>query len=331
MGFDSRQPPPYIDWPLDRWKVGVILLIFSGLLLSSLAYPTDEAALGQAMLRATLPAAAPIALGVTPDPTSTAPSSPLLPQTTPPPGLTATPTPPASTPVAPVAEPTAGLPLLLANLPPNALVPAESVRVLFGSAAPNSVVEVRDQAMAPVADSDLSPGAPQESILGVVMAGADGLWQLGPFEPLPPGQHVLTLFQLDEEGAIEAVSSPVVVTVLASGEQGPLSLASPTIRFPTLGTRLRSGPVTFVGAALPGMMVRLYLDNRQVAEGIVSAREEWRLTPEEPLAPGVYVARVAAMNPQGAIIAESAPTVFWVEEMPLSSRSHCRCPRLRCR
>jgi hypothetical protein len=325
MSSEWLQKPPYLDWTLDRWKIGIILLIFGGLLISSLAGPVEEPFSRQTTVQlATLPAGAAIVIGATP----TSPATP-LPESTPTPGLAATPTPPATAGASAAAEPAQAsptpaatptsaptLPLTLANLAPNAIVPADTVRVLFGSAAPNSVVEVRDQAMAPVAGAGLSPGVAEEVVLGVVMVGADGLWQLGPFEALPPGQHVLTLFQLDELGGIDAVSSPVVVTVLATGEEGPLSLASPTIRFPSLGTRLHTGPITFVGSGLPGIGVRLYLDNRQVAEGVVPAREEWRLTPAESLAPGVYVARVAAVNPQGEIIAESAPTVFWVEEAP---------------
>ena len=330
MSLDPLQRPPYLDSPLDRWKLGLILLIFGGLFVSSLSDPANGTVSGQTVLRATpVASGGPVAVATASSTraeaeTPIAPAETDLPDSEDTPGLseaeTAAPVdqPEAAAPAAPGDAPAAepSLPLTLANLPPNAIVPAESVRVLFGSAAPNSVVEVRDQAVPPASDTGSSDEAPQEQVVGVVMVGADGLWQLGPFDPLPPGQHVLTIFQLDDQGRVEAVSAPVVVTVLAGGEQGPLSLASPTIRFPTLGARLRSGPITFVGAALPGMIVRLYLDDRQVAEGLVSAREEWRLTPQEPLSPGVYVARVATASPQGEIIAESAPTVFWVEEAP---------------
>jgi hypothetical protein len=327
MSSDPLPKRPYVEWTLDRWKIGVILLVFGGLLISSLASPVDETITGQAaVVRATLPAGAALSpSGVRVNPTP----FPLLPENESTPAPTATVT-AVGTPVPGVEQPTAtatplpsgpSLPLTLANVSPNAIVAAGTVRVLYGTGAPHSVIEVRDQAAAPVANTDLSRGAPQEQVLGQVTVDADGLWQLGPFDPLPPGQHVLTVFQFDTQGGIEAVSSPVVVTVLESGELGPLSLASPTIQFPTLGARLRSGPATFIGSGLPGMGVRLYLDNRQVAAGVVSAREEWRLTPETPLTPGIYTARVAAVNPQGEIIAESAPVVFRVEEAPTSPSS----------
>jgi hypothetical protein len=320
MSLDRFEKPPYLDWTLDRWKIGLILLVFGGLLVSSLIGPVDEAAsaaLPSGAVRATLP--------VTMRPSSVDPVQPAaqptaqataVPPPTPAPG---TPVPTAAPPTAVPATPpptSVALPLTLANLSPNAVVPAGAVRALFGTARGHSIVEVRDQVVPAVAATDLSPGVAQELVLGMAAADADGLWQLGPFDPLGPGQHVLSLFQLDDQGKIEAASSPVVVTVLASGEQGPLSLATPTLRFPAVGSRVRPGAVTFVGAGLPGMMVRLYLNNRMAGEGLVSAREEFRLTPAEALAPGVVEARVAAVNPQGEIIAESAPVVFVVEEEP---------------
>ena len=213
------------------------------------------------------------------------------------------------------------LPLTLANLGPNAIAPPNGVRVLFGTGAADSLIEVHDQFVSRLSQSDLSPGAAQDVLIGVATTGESGLWQLGPIEPLAPGQHVLSLRQLNDQGQLTAVSTPVVVTVLAGGEQGPLSLAAPTIRYPTLGAQLTTGPVTFVGTGLPGMVVRLYLGTRLAAEGTVTAREEWRLGPTAPLTPGVYVARVTAVNPQGDVIAESAPLVFVVQEAPSPSSS----------
>ena len=62
------------------------------------------------------------------------------------------------------------------------------------------------------------------------------------------------------------------------------------------------------------MRVRLLIDGEPVGEGVVNSREEWRLSPEEDLTPGVYVARVAALDPQGAVVAESPPVAFSVVE-----------------
>jgi hypothetical protein len=135
-------------------------------------------------------------------------------------------------------------------------------------------------------------------------------------EPLVTGQHVITLQELGPQDALTAVSTPVVVTVLAPGEQGPLALATPVIRSPALGMRLTSGLVEFTGTGLPGVVVRLYLNNSFVAEGLVTTQDDWRIVPEEVITPGVYTARVTAINPQGDVLAESAPVVFVVAEEP---------------
>ncbi|RIK33862.1 MAG: hypothetical protein DCC57_24745, partial [Chloroflexi bacterium] len=107
--------------------------------------------------------------------------------------------------------------MTLANVSPNAIVAAQSIRILYGTAAAGSLVEVRDQVTGPVVSTDQSPGVTQEVVLGTTAADRNGLWQLGPFTPLPPGQHVLTVYQLGAAGAIEIAGSPVVVTVLGVG------------------------------------------------------------------------------------------------------------------
>lgn len=334
--FEKR---PYLDWNLDRWKTGVIVLAFGGLVISSLAGPVSAPAVMDTQPGEALAPMARVLAGTddgqrhageTSEPTQGAAPAAVTTAIPPtravaaPAGLPAEAPPVVSPTLAAAAPPS--IPLTLANVSPNAIVPANSIRMLYGTAAAGSLVEVRDQATGPVADTDLSPGVTQEVMLGTTAADGDGLWQLGAFSPLPPGQHVLTVYQLGAGGSIEVAASPVVVTVLETGAQGPLSLATPSIKFPRVGTRLRSGSATFVGAGLPGMAVRLYLDNRQVAEGLVSAREEWRLTPDVVLSAGVHVARVAAVNPDGAIIAESAPVVFVVEAEPNAPQSRLPLP-----
>jgi hypothetical protein len=66
--------------------------------------------------------------------------------------------------------------------------------------------------------------------------------------------------------------------------------------------------------------VRLYLNNQPAGDTFVSTQEEWRFTPAEDLPPGSYVARAVAVNPQGAIMAESAPVAFVVLESTLGAR-----------
>ncbi len=126
--------------------------------------------------------------------------------------------------------------------------------------------------------------------MGAATADGRGLWTLPLADALEPGQYVISLRELDSQAVFVADALPVVLSVLTADEEGPPSLSTPAIRFPAPAARLGAGPVAFVGSGLPGMRVRLYLDDRQVAEGVVNTREEWRITPDADLAPGVYIA-----------------------------------------
>src|SRR5690554_1924764 len=161
MSPEPFQKPPYLDWSLDRWKTGTILLIFGGLVISWLAGPAADPATADAQGRMAAAATAsptlralagvndaPPAVTATPaaTPTATAESRG---ETVPP----ASPSPPALADTAAVtdtlpATPTTAsvlhlFPLTLANVSPNAIVPAQSIRVLYGTAAAGSLVEVR--------------------------------------------------------------------------------------------------------------------------------------------------------------------------------------------
>lgn len=312
MVSEPSSAPPYLDWTLDRWKIGLVLVLFVGLVVASL---TSN---GGTVARLDLPETADAAVVPPQTEAVNAGSAEAVAAAATPEEAAAERTPAARDVVLPPAAATGDqtavdMPLTITNLGPNAIVPDESVRAVFGTADPGTIVEVRDQFVAYVAISDLSPGGAVERVLGAGAVDEDGLWQVGPFGALQPGQHVLTVRELNERGEIVKVSAPVVVTVLAEGEQGPLSLATPSIRYPTVGLRVPPGALTFLGTGLPGVIVRVFVDNRVVAEGAVDTHEAWRLVAEDGFAPGVYVARAVAVNPQGDIIAESAPVVFHVD------------------
>ncbi len=208
------------------------------------------------------------------------------------------------------------LPLLIANLAPNSVVPPQSVHKLAGTAAIGVQVEARDRYI-PTAGGATSAVTPAAGpLLGTAKANADGKWELTLGQPLLPGQHVITVRQAGQVGQIQAATASVVINVLPLGTEGPLSLATPAIRVPALAARLANGSITFAGTGLPGMPIRLYLNNSAAGDAIVSAQAEWRVTLDRELQSGVYVARVTALNPQGAIVAESAPVAFVVVASP---------------
>lgn len=301
--------PPHFDWRIDRWKVGLIVLLFLALLLGTLVDPQRDRGAGWTAAGPFMPddSGAIVAEGEE-EPSSTE-SAPTV---TPSEEAASVPDGAAD---AAVNELVHQLPLTLASIGPNSVAPAEAVAVLSGTARPGNQVEVRGQHIpASVQGDDGSFGDGAELLLGVATADARGLWTLALEESLAAGQQALSLRELDGQGEEVSVASPVVITVLAADEEGPVSLATPSIRFPSAAARLPGGRITFVGSGLPGMRVRLYLDNRQIAEGVADTREEWRITPEAEIGPGVYVARVAALDPQGEIVAESPPVAFVVLE-----------------
>lgn len=212
------------------------------------------------------------------------------------------------------------LPLTLSNVAPNSIAPLGTVTRLEGTGSIGRQVEVRVQHVNVAGAPGLLPVSEPEQVVGSTDVDEVGRWRLTPDPPLRPGQNVISLRQLDETGALEAVSSPVVVNVLSGGEEGPLSLVTPAIRFPEVGSRLEAGTVAFRGSGLPGIQVRLYLNNRLVGETFAGTREEWQISLGDGIRPGAYVARAAAVNPQGEIIAESAPVAFVVHEATLGLR-----------
>jgi hypothetical protein len=292
MFADSPRRPPYIDWSLDRWKFGAVLALFVGLVAASLAAPApDEVA-------TTSPASG--LINPTPPAAFVSSAAPVV-------------VPESSVPATQAPEVQLPIPLTLATLGPNAIVPANSVRQLGGTALPGAWVEVRTV----VREGVVSEGVVSEGVetrLGRAQADRQGLWQVVLESPLPPGKHMLALHELDGRDQSRIVSDPIEIEVLSPGAQGPPALTVPQIRTPSTGARLATGRVGVTGVGLPGFVVQLYLNDEHVADGMVSAQDEWTMSPEVELAPGVYVARVMTLNPQGDRLAESAPVVFVVEE-----------------
>ena len=295
MSGSAFDKPPYFDWRIDRWKVGFIVLLFLALLIATFLDPQRDAGVDWTAGGPLEPAAAVPAVS----------SAQPLPET----GAA------SANPTAAVVPEALSLPLTLASLGPNSVTSSGGLVTMSGTAQPGNQVEIRSQyILQPAGDGTTTGASVVEKRLGMAAADSRGLWALAIADQLEPGQHVLSLFELDKRGAIVDASSPIVITVLAPGEEGPPSLATPAFRFPTPAARLPSGRVSFIGSGLAGSRVRLFLDGRNVGEGAVNAQEEWSITPDQAMAPGIYVARVAALDHRGEIIAESPPVAFAVLE-----------------
>lgn len=300
MEHNAFQKPPYFDWSLDRWKVAVIALLFVAVLFGTLFDPNWNGGIPTRNSPEMSDVAAANEASAVDEATGAESASTAEPD---------------AVDSADGAEETgAVLPLTLASLGPNAVVSSAGIASLSGTARAASRIEIRDQVMAQADLTQVPVPASEEELIGVATVDQRGFWTVPLETVLQPGHHIMTVRELDEGGDLLSVSSPVVVLVLESGEEGPLSLATPVIRFPAPAATLRSGQAVFLGSGLPGMRVRLALDGRPVAEGVVNSREEWRLTPEVDLEPGVYVAGVSALDPQGEVVAQSPPVAFTVVE-----------------
>ncbi len=119
MSHNLFEKPPYFDWKIDRWKVGLTVLLFVALLLSTLINPHWDRSAEWTAVGPLEPKSADVA-GSEPQTSATATAVPQDVKN-----------------VTPVA-----LPLTLASIGPNTVVPFGSVTALGGTAGPGNSVEV---------------------------------------------------------------------------------------------------------------------------------------------------------------------------------------------
>ncbi len=316
MTREPFQNAPYFDWSFDRWKLLTIVLLFLVLLLGTLfgadfnitnATPVGEDLSNVVWSDAALrqPSDLQQSTGGEQDSASATQFSGGEVEATTASGAEQLTMPPSPHGVA-------NLPLTLSTFGTNAIVASNGITVLSGTGQAFSRIEVYNQ---PVMRADLSQ-APvptgDEAYLGVADVDTRGLWYIPLDEQLTPGQHIITLRELDGSGKLLDATPAIVVFVLGAGEQGPPSLATPYIRFPVPAAKLRSGPTVFHGNGIPGMQVRLRLNEEAVADAVVNSREEWRLEPDDNLVVGSYIAMVEALGADGTVIAQSPPVAFLV-------------------
>jgi nucleoid-associated protein YgaU len=80
-----------------------------------------------------------------------------------------------------------------------------------------------------------------------------------------------------------------------------------------------SGAVTIGGRADPGSEVRIYVDNRLIGGAVSDDAERWRVTPDEPLEPGLHKLRVDLLAASGTVMARVESPFLRAEAMALPS------------
>jgi len=168
-------------------------------------------------------------------------------------------------------------------------------------------------------------------------ADARGEWVvIAQDPPLTPGQHELRVVQ-HIEGRAPVTSEQVVVAVVPEAPAGatpPATAGQPPreetlvmiappgggpaklVQAPSAAGVPRSGDlalstldyddaghVTVTGQATPGVVVRVYINDKLVAEGAAGSDGRWKLAPPDPVGPGKHTLRLDRLASDGKPVA----------------------------
>lgn len=281
MNARAKRRPPYFDWRLDRWKIGLALLLWLGLLLFPPAQPMRPAPQGASPIAR--PGQRPIVGGSTQ-------SEPLAaaPQTT---QLAALPT--AAARAESATNPTATAALTLAILEPGPGLLHNSTPLFYGESAADGLVEI------------VLEGRRYASL-----ADGDGYWQFAPAAPLPVGMTWVQARQVAADGS--ALSSTLSQMALIGPDATPV--AAPEIVTPlSAASALENSTPLISGVGPPGMVLLLYAQNgaegeaRVVGEVTVNGEGTWLWQASTPLAAGTTRLWAVAVNSAGRPLSRSWP------------------------
>ena len=194
--------------------------------------------------------------------------------------------------------------------------------VMAGRAEPGRTVVIKD------ADKEI----------GRVTSDQRGEWVFVPDKPLPPGSRRLSLETPAEDKALTEAKGPVEVkdvVILVVPEPGkdvagrptekpsqplalkvPRKLAGPTkvLQKPTPAGKTfvlsvdsvdydNAGRLSISGQAPAKALVQLYLNNRFIGHARADGTGAWSLSPDAPVAPGLYTLRADQVDDDGKVLA----------------------------
>lgn len=213
-------------------------------------------------------------------------------------------------------------------------VEQDGAALVAGSAAPGSTLSLRvtgaeiaavpaDQTGKFVAMFNLAP-SPAPRVLSLVMRMADGVEvpaegsvviaptvapvAVAAVEPAPEAASTDAQAPATETAAAEPVAEPVAPAALLVTDEGAKVLQAATdlpgglvvnVTIDTI-TYTPEGAVQLAGRGSAERVVRLYLDNAQIAEASVDAAGDWAVTLPE-VAPGVYTLRADQVDAAGKV------------------------------
>jgi nucleoid-associated protein YgaU len=203
--------------------------------------------------------------------------------------------------------------------------------VIAGRAAPNEKVELRDAGKT-VAEATADASG-QFVIIPPALAPGDhelSLASTGTGQPAISSSVAVSVAAPQAKAAVAPgppeAKTTVATAVPANPNAGPPSLGMRTLATPApaSGSRVAiqsveadaSGGLVARGSAQPNTMLRLYLNQADVAEAKTQADGRWSLTIKSGMSPGGYVIQADEINPSGATVVASANTPFDYPDTP---------------
>ena len=209
--------------------------------------------------------------------------------------------------------------------PATDLVASPSFDVVRISPEGNAVIAGRAE---PGAEVDITVGG---EVSATVTADERGEWVAVPENPIEPGSRQLALIQRTADGETVESDSVVVLAVPERGDQaaardtGTLALlmsrdetgGATLLQEPAGGVGLKgsdslsldtieyddAGAFVLGGRAEAGSPIAAYVDNEYIGGDVTGGDGAWRLTPSEPITPGLHTLRIDQTDAAGKVIA----------------------------
>jgi nucleoid-associated protein YgaU len=154
------------------------------------------------------------------------------------------------------------------------------------------------------------------TVVGTTKSKADGSFVLVPAKPFAKGTGALTL-EVSKNGAVTESEGSVIVAVK---ENAPARVAKVDPVAPTKVMQTgaatgapkdvqltaidydTAGNIVFSGKASPSAIVRFYVDNVAVGEGLADAAGSWSFAGTSSVAPGTHTLRADAVDVAGKVL-----------------------------
>jgi nucleoid-associated protein YgaU len=232
-------------------------------------------------------------------------------------------------------KPSAGEPELIRPSFDIVRVERDGRTVVAGRAAPDAEVELRAG----------------DRVIDRVWASRSGEWVATPLEPLPPGGQELSVAARSAGAPAIEAEQVVVVVVPEPLQSQPAAVAVATppaepvaVLLPKAGGGGRilqapgrlssdgqlalvvldyddSGRTRLIGEALPGVPVRIYVDDQPSAEVLVEPSGQWTAVLEQKLAPGDYTLRLDQLGGEGRPVARLETPFTRVSQPPVAGEA----------